>query len=73
MDYYDFDLLVISLSRVGVEVKVRWVVRKVDVKVILVFDVRVFSRCLIRVFRVLVRSFREERGGGDGVWWGRED
>lgn len=63
----DPDLSAISPSRAEVEVKARWVARKVAVKVTSAPDVRASSRCLTRASRVPARSFREERGGGVGA------
>lgn len=65
---YDPDLSAMSPSRAGVEVKARWVARRVAVKVTSAPDVRTSSRCLTRASRVPARSLREERGGGVGAW-----
>lgn len=65
---YEPDLSTTSPSRAGVEVKARWVARKVAVKVTSASDVRTSSRCLTRASRVPARSLRNKRGGGVGAW-----
>lgn len=68
---YHPDLSAISPSRAGVEVKARWVARKVAVNVTSAPAVWASSRCLTRASRVPARSLREDRGGGVGAWGDR--